>query len=237
MVQTVDELRRLSSIMRDEIREVFDSRRPFGPHSADGFRDHPKIAELVFSTENQIWREYSTRPRIIVGRKGSGKTSVLRQTGQSEYYKLVHRVSTSEMLLQCIDSLFTGPTDLRNIPAEVAGKVWGQMINTSLMVKILEQEKLYKFPNIERYFEISGLINEKKGRNFFALLRSFPSSGDSGSIGTVINVIVTAILHVRGETGLEYESAVIEMDKYLDLKNIKAVIILDSLEEYPAGDH
>lgn len=237
MAQSVKDLLSLSSDIQDQIRSVFDARQPFGPSAAKGFRVFPEVANLVFSTENQVWREYLTHPRMIIGRKGSGKTSVLRHTQQSNKYKIVHRVSTSDMIVQCIDTLFKDPTDLHSVSAEYSGKIWGQMINTSLMAEILKKDKLYNFPNIERYFEVSDLISEKRGKNIFSLLRSIPNNDMGGSFGSLLNSIISAILHVRGETGLEYESAVSEMDKYLLNSGVNCVVILDSVEQYPLSDH
>ncbi|WP_188716643.1 P-loop ATPase, Sll1717 family [Paracoccus acridae] len=236
MSNTVNDLMNLSPNAQEQVRIAFDPRRPFGPSSANGFRDFPQVAELAFSTENQIWREYLSHPRMIVGRKGSGKTSVLQQTQKSNYYKLVHRISTSEMIEKCVDELFTSPTDTRNVSAEIAGKVWTQMINTSLMTELLKKDKKYPFHAIEKYFEVSGLLSDRRGRNLFALMRNIPS-GDSSSISATVSLIVSTILHLRGETGLEYENAVVEMDEYLCSRKAKCVVILDSIEEYPLHDH
>lgn len=67
-------------------------------------------------------------------------------------------------------------------------------------------------------------------------MRGLPA-GEHSSIASVVNIIVSAILHFRGESGLEYENAVTEMDEYLSERNMKTVIILDSVEEYPLHDH
>lgn len=165
-MKSVTELINLPNFTKNEIREIFDSRHPFGPSGAHGFREHPEIAELVFSTENQIWREYLTRPRMIVGRKGAGKTSVLRQTQNSKVYKLVHRISTDDMITQCVSSLFEGPNDYHTVSAETAGKIWRQMINTSLMTELLKLDEVYDFARIERYFEFSGLTNDKMSSRY-----------------------------------------------------------------------
>lgn len=227
------DLMTLSIDSKEAIRHVFSARRPFGPSSAHGFRDFPEVAELVFSTENQLWREYLTHPRMIVGRKGSGKSSILYQTEKSKYYRFVHRVSTSDLIIQCIDAFFKSPTDFKTVSAEAAGKVWTQMLNTSLMTELLAHDENFRFNHIERYFEVSGLMCDRRGKNLFSILRGLPS----GEPGSVINLIISAIVQIRGETGLEYQRAVVEMDDYLKLSNSRAVVILDSVEEYPLHDH
>ncbi|MVO18375.1 P-loop ATPase, Sll1717 family [Parasedimentitalea huanghaiensis] len=235
-MRTVEDLLSLPPNLINGIKHVFGPRRPFGPSSSNGFREHPDVSELVFTTENQMWKEYLNHPRIIVGRKGSGKSSILRQTEQSNEYGIVHRISTSDLLSQCIDTLFDGPADYRRISAEQSGKVWGQMINTALMAQVLKEDTVYRFTRMERYFEVSGLTLDKKGRNIFGMLRSLsPGSGDV--FATLLNTIISGILHYRGESGLEYQAALAELDEYLSERNLKTVIILDSVEQYPLDDY
>jgi hypothetical protein len=235
-MKRVEDLLSLPPHLVKGIKHVFGPRRPFGPSSNHGFRDYPDVRELVFTTENQVWKEYLTNPRIIVGRKGSGKSSILRQTELSNSYDIVHRVSTSDLLHQCEKTLFDGPEDLRIVSAELSGKVWGHMLNTALMAQVLREDSVYRFARIERYFEVSGVTHDTKGRNIFGILRNIPA-GNGDIFASLLNTIISGILQLRGETGLEYQEALAELDEYLTERNLKAVIILDSLEQYPLHSH
>lgn len=242
-MRNVDDLLKLPQYALTEIREIFDERHPFGPSSSGDFREFPDLEDIVFSTENQIWKEYLTKPRIILGRKGSGKSSVLGHTKRSNHYKIVHKLSTSQVAEDCALALFQGADNLKHVSAESSGKVWREIINASLMSEILSVDSKTQFPRIEKYFEVSGLQNHPGRGNVVGLLRNMrrgtsPTvSGEGTTFGVILQIIIESVLHFRKTSGFEYEAAVTEMDQYLGERNWKTVVILDSVEEYPLDDY
>lgn len=231
-MHTVSELLDLKPTTTDQIKFLFSDREPFGPSSARGFKDYPDIGRLIFSTENQIWREYVSRPRMIVGRKGAGKTSVLRMTELSQRYGVVHRISISNLLLEIIDSIFSDDKDFKKVPAEFVGKVWTQLINTSLMAEVIRKDKTYKFTRIQKYFDTSA-SGGGSDQGKFDILRKASKEMHSTLVGEIIELA----LRFRNGTKVEYRDALLELDEYLSEKNLYTVIILDSIEEYFIDDH
>ncbi|PZX19054.1 hypothetical protein LX81_00752 [Palleronia aestuarii] len=236
---------RLNDAERSEICKFFNDDRPFGPSQANGFRKAKRIQELVFSTENEIWKEYKRNPRVIVGRKGSGKTSVLSQTEHLGKFGVVFKPSLSKIIRQVGEQLFEHAHDLRRIDAEISADVWKRIVNVSLMGEVLKKFPDREFPKIEKYFfyigkkaegrEHRGNILEKSEAYVRGLITSLRSI-NRGSTESHIGYLVSLALDFAASSEIDFEEALDELDQFLEESDIHAIVILDSKEEYDVND-
>lgn len=228
----IKRLLNLSANEKEEISELFSGRMPFGPNSAHHFKEYPEIQDLVFSTENEIWKEYQTHPRMIIGRKGSGKTSVLAKTTHLKNFRLVHKVSTSELIEEVRKKIYDGNADLRKVPAEESAKVWRRAISVALMGRAIDEFSNHDFPLITKYFfkigeETGSVIRDRLS----ALKNSTPGSSD-----TIIGFLVNLGLRFATNLDVDYEDAIEELDLFLRENKIRTVVLVDSIEEYHLED-
>lgn len=74
---------------------------PFGPiDSADIDMNDVKALKLLFEQHNWIYKNLRNRPSIIIGRRGSGKTSYLRSVFFDKQYDHYTEIRTARMLAQ-----------------------------------------------------------------------------------------------------------------------------------------
>lgn len=99
---------------------------PFGPIDACELIENPEVLKELFETHNKIHARLHGRPSLVVGRKGSGKTTYLNSVQFDSNYKFVVNLNTSEAfysVIQSIGLISTGP-----IFAEMVQQVWKKVI-------------------------------------------------------------------------------------------------------------
>src|ERR1051325_11536015 len=70
---------------QEELRDYISHDQPFGPIDAEDIQS-PDMMEELFDQQNRVYRELISRPSIIIGRRGSGKTASLRSLLLNERY-------------------------------------------------------------------------------------------------------------------------------------------------------
>jgi len=74
---------------------------PFGPiDSGDIDSKDLKALQLLFENHNRVYKSLRTRPSIIIGRRGAGKTSYLRSVFFDGYYKHFTEIRMARVLGQ-----------------------------------------------------------------------------------------------------------------------------------------
>ncbi|MEM9806268.1 MAG: hypothetical protein AAF959_13395 [Cyanobacteria bacterium P01_D01_bin.56] len=66
----------LSEAAKSQLREYINHSSPFGPIKAEDINpNHSEAHHFLFEGYNRLYVEISPRSKIIVGRKGAGKTA------------------------------------------------------------------------------------------------------------------------------------------------------------------
>ncbi|MGJ8625720.1 MAG: P-loop ATPase, Sll1717 family [Sulfitobacter sp.] len=215
------------------LRRNFSESNPFGPSSARDIERESDVQELMFNTQNDIWREYQTGTRLIVGRRGAGKTTILRRTSSTSHFYVVHRIPLAEYMEEVRDLIFDDPQDYRKISAEITSKKWDRIVNVSLMSRVIAEDHNYQFARIKKYLSSIGVATDSPLKDRLNNLRKLSVDATN----TVVSLAVNAALLVLNEFSTEYEDALLELDEYLTEKNRKVVAIIDNIEEYHVDDH
>lgn len=63
----------------EKLRRLFTHERPFGPTNADNINDYAAFEEILDENNKIYGRNVNSNPSIIIGRRGSGKTSFMRK--------------------------------------------------------------------------------------------------------------------------------------------------------------
>ena len=85
--------------MLDTVRPYITKDEPFGPiDSTDIAPGDIKALSLLFDQHNWIYKNLRTRPSIIIGRRGSGKTSYLRSVFFDKQYDHYTEIRTARVL-------------------------------------------------------------------------------------------------------------------------------------------
>ena len=207
------------------IRQFLSPEEPFGPVDAGEITD-TKALEIIFERDNKIFRTLRQRASIIIGRKGSGKTSYLKSVCFDPNYTYVVSLKTSEALSRVIRSISL-LTDTE-VFCESVTDLWKTVIYIGLFGEIR-----HKLPITSRS---KSLINDYLAKiglrdggtiddilwKIAEIISERAKDKNHGILAEVIKVFDAVSFKLILET-LEAE---------LKRKNRRAVILLDSLDDF-----
>ena len=123
------------STTQDVLRNYFGPDQPFGPINASRITD-PEACRQLFDTENKVYAELTSHPSLslIVGRRGSGKTALLRSELLRNNYAIALELPAAESFQQVVKSIEEFP--VRVSPAESVSKVWSYILWIALLTEI-----------------------------------------------------------------------------------------------------
>lgn len=226
--KTVEDLIETTPTEVEELKIFVNRSAPFGPISASRLLDSETANDILFNTRNKVWEFYQKRPRVVIGRKGSGKTTILSHTHQLEDYRYVVNVPTAKAISEFRRSVYPNASDVGLVFVENAAEIWDRLLNTEIMA-LLPEDVIDSLSAVRSYLEA---INRGTGGLVHSLsnaLRENKEALDGGGIGYLIRA---ALDIYKGDGEGNYRKALGELDSYLNETNAKVVVILDSLENY-----
>lgn len=226
--KNVEDLIKILPEQVSELKQFVHRSAPFGPINASRLLDATSANEILFNTRNKVWEFYQRRPRIVIGRKGSGKTTILSHTHRLEEYRYVVNIPTARAISEFRDSVYPSPSDVGLTFVEEAAKAWDRLLNTEIMA-LLPISVIDRLPAIRKYLETINRGNDGGAHSLSAALNENKEALDGGYIGYIIRA---AIDFCKGNGEINYSKALAELDNHLAKTNSKAVVIVDSLENY-----
>ncbi|MEM1143489.1 MAG: hypothetical protein AAGI88_12975 [Pseudomonadota bacterium] len=209
---------------RESLLGHFSEDEPFGPINAS--QVHGREAnELLFDTHNKLYKGLSKRPSIVVGRKGAGKTAYLNSCYFDDFYRFVVKLDTAEQFMLVVDAVERAT--LPNYFAESVASVWDRIIHIALFCELRGK--------LPQHHRITNLISDylakhglNPGSGFAAVLWHIAdvlSDRSKGTVGIVAEI-------VRRVASTEYEELKKSFLQYLDERDQRVVVILDSLDDF-----
>ena len=226
--KTISDLINLSPFEESELKRFVNRSTPFGPINATRLLESETAGSILFNTRNKVWEFYQQRPRIVIGRKGAGKTTILQHTHQLEDYRYVIKVPTAKAITEFRKSVYPNASDVGLIYVEDAAEIWDRLLNTEIMA-LLPENTIKNLADVRSYLEA---INRGAGgisKSLTSALNDNKEALDGGGLGYLIRA---ALDIYKGDGEGAYKRALSELDWYLADSNAKVVVILDSLENY-----
>lgn len=141
--------------MFDTLRPYITKDEPFGPiDSVDIDPRDTDAMNRLFEKHNWIYKNLHQRPSIIMGRKGSGKTSYLRAVFFDRQYDFYIEIRTAH-LLGHISSVIQGLTRDAVFP-ETLSELW----ETILWTCVLAEMRAYGFMTFEALQVVNAYLNK-----------------------------------------------------------------------------
>ena len=215
----------LEAVDSRTLAKYFTVESPLGPLNARLVTD-AKVLELLTETELVAVRNQSRRPSIVVGRRGSGKTSYLRRLGLEHHSGLFIDIKTERtfnLILGAIDSAIPQQVSVESVASMWDGVFWNCLLWLLLRAgrpqvgRVLVKEHLARIGLTEcrSIEEVMGVLSASfqrlaKASGPFAVERI--NEYLCGSQYAHLQALATQDLASRGEA---------------------ALIVLDSLDDYP----
>lgn len=207
---------------------------PFGP--IDGrLIDDPEVHEQIFEQQYKVFAGLVSRPSIVIGRKGSGKTSCLNSAHFNNYNHVLN-LDTAEAFANVIRAINEkAEADAAPVFAETVTKIWRQVIYITLLYDI--ERKLpsnYRSRrSISDYLALVDLVGTYTIEEVLAKVSRIISN-NSGSKDGNLSEKPAGFFHdiMRMLHPIEFDTAIEELINDLKQNKHRAVILLDSLDDF-----
>jgi len=198
---------------------------PFGPiDSGDIDSSDLKALLMLFEKHNWIYKNLHSRPSIIIGRRGSGKTYYLRSVFFDHQYDFYVEIRTPHVLGQVASAIQKLSSEV--VFSEMVSELWDMILWIAVFLEIRKHPVLP--PNelnvVKRYLEKIGVraadTVEDVLRNVAEMLEKIAGKNES----------TKAALLWEDRISLEDAKSVVL--KNLQIKEKKFAILMDSLDDF-----
>lgn len=199
----------------------------FGPTNAELIKvDDPEILRKFFDPQNKICNAIKLNPSIVIGRRGSGKTAYLHSVFLDSEYEVILEIRTSKTFSQIVSQI-EGNTPRYALVEEIES-LWDDLFYLALMAELAK-----RYPRNSRQLAKLKLFVGKIDANtnsidtfIWKVVKVLAARSSGNLIGSVSAIAEEFI-------GLDFEHAKQIALSILHEKKIKAIVLLDSLEQYP----
>lgn len=221
---------KLSDQQIEELRYYITPEQPFGPENARLVK-LPYVRTILFNKHNMLCREYRQNPRIIIGRRGSGKTALITNTGILDVHTHVLSLHPEEVI-NTVKSIIYPDDSSENQFVESIAKVWKVTLNSMLMAKICKESELQDLPRARAYLATCDIPVDSAVSGVMGSFRKRAEDLKSGVPSFLINTFLDSL----NVGTADYGTARDEIDCFLEKTGRTAVIIIDSLDDYFLND-
>lgn len=215
---------------KEKIEKYVHEDFPLGPINAETI-DDPYVSDVLFEEHNKLYDRITERPSIVLGRRGSGKTSFLQHLQYGDKYKVAVLIDTSDAFTKIIRSVqATIESDGFIFPEDVA-KLWHALfwVEISYQIQKIFPKRASKFETFEKLFEIFDLKADMRPSAIIqTVLRVLKNRSEDGNLGMAADVF----FHLLDERGTSFEEIKDSCQSVLDEEKSRAIILLDSLESF-----
>ena len=214
--------------MNEVLKPYITKDEPFGPiDSADIDIEDVDVLEKLFEQHNWIYRNMRHRPSIIMGRKGSGKTSYLRSVYFDDKYEYCTEIRTDHALTH-ISKVVQGLTKDDAVFPETLAELWETILWVCMFSEIRNQSLLSQdeLSLVNEYLEKVGVQDAgsvddvlwKLARMFDDILDAEPKDG------------LSEILRLFDRVA--FNNTLSTVTNSLKSADKKFVILMDSLDDF-----
>lgn len=214
--------------MQNILKHYVNHSTPFGPTDAGLIKTEHKLAlKELFDPQNKIYNALQANPSIIIGRRGSGKTAYLHSIFADKEFGIVQEIKTSKTFSQIVSTIEEGAPAA--YLSENIAELWDELFYFALFAEVAFKYKgeSRELRLINDYVAKESLRSDHSVDSFlWKVVRSLRDKSGQNLIGAVADI-------VKSVTGIEFDDAKSLVISILDKKKERAILLMDSLEQYP----
>jgi hypothetical protein len=218
--------------LETSLRSLFSHDRPFGPINA-GRIDDPAAFRQLFDTDSRVYADLVRHPSVslIVGRRGAGKTALLRSVTLLNQKQLIVELPAADAFQQLVRTVQGFPVGVS--PGERLSKVWNLLFWAALLAKIRDSapsepslvavgrflDGLEMPRNVDPYFamrQLAGCLRERASEHH-----------DDDAVEAAADFI-----NLLQFGGVGFREAQRSATEYLNESGTSAIILMDSLDDF-----
>lgn len=204
--------------LQQSLLGYIDRHRPFLPIDASTLQED--VREAFFDSRHELFSEYQTKPQIVIGRRGAGKTAFLESAHFTHKKDLVVSVDKGRALGQvCL--VVDGIPQGGRYPEAIA-ELWDSIIYTNVL-----QQAVGKYGELKLGRDYLGKIGASpsatKDSIAWTLLGTLKDTQKSGTVGTIAEL-------VRRLHSVSFHDAKEELFQELRRRDARVIVLIDSLD-------
>lgn len=207
-----------------ELRKKFTHEKPFGPTNAANLLTHPELFSRTIDPQSKITKRFRNNPSIIIGRRGSGKTTFLFGVVN---HAVCESLSSAKIFSDIVRAINTKADTF--IFHENVADLWEHLFTLALFRKTSQKfnKPAYDLAILKDYCSKNGLGDEGSIEDW--LWRIVRIAKTKVRIDTIASVadIVTEL------TGANFQTAKKSFIEILKYNDARALLQIDSLDQYP----
>lgn len=223
----MEDLKRLTSEEIESLKYHITPDQPFGPSNAADFKADETSRKVVFNRQNELCAQYRRDPNIVIGRRGSGKTSMIQNSEIVDSHDVTVRIDPSQMM-EYVRETAIGSRDVDDVFVESIKRCWEIALDSVMMSDICRGAPLKDLPHVRKFLAGAGIKIESDVNSILGSLRRIGQDLRETTYGALINVLFYYI----DSSDSNYREAVRELDEYLKYKKKTCLIIIDTVEDY-----
>lgn len=214
---------------KNPLLDYFPKDSPFGPISASGIKE-PAVYRELFHTSNLIYQELASHPSLIVGRRGAGKTAFLNSFLLEDNGDVIVELPPHAAFRQIIESI-RDLTQGSGVFVEEVAELWTVLLWTTVCSRIVKADQK-RTKKIQAY--LSGL-GVKTRLSPYGVMKTVLHvlSERGGSKPSAVLAEITEELAFNDVTFAEARDQALD---WLEENGVRAVILMDSLENFQLDD-
>jgi hypothetical protein len=212
-----------------DLKNYFTHEQPFGPVQAIKTKD-PLIFESLFYKKNLLYEEMSHRPSLIVGRRGAGKTVFLRSVILNPTYSVIVELPPEQAfrdVVRTIEEMCTGVVFVEEIR-----NIWDVVLWSALFIEMLRSEKCHGLGGLEKLGQYTSGLGIEPRMGVYTVMRKvveiIKERGGSHPMAMIADFVDQIAFN-----GVVFGEARDTCLSFLTDNNMCAIILLDSLDQFP----
>jgi hypothetical protein len=200
----------------------------FGPTDAGLIKvNDTDILRKFFDPQNKICNAIKLNPSIVIGRRGSGKTAYLHSVFLDSEYQVVLEIRTAKTFSQIVSQIESNTP--RYALVEEIEALWDDLFFLALMAELAKRypKKSQELARLKNFIaKVDPDANIPIDSFLWKVVKTLSTRNSGNLIGSVSAV-------VEQVTGVHFECAKQIALDLLEAEKIRAIVLLDSLEQYP----
>ncbi len=213
----------LNAEQAELIKNYITEDEPFGPVDAKEIGE-TLAQRILFDSHNKIYKELHQRPSIVIGRKGSGKTSYLHAAYFEKNYDYIVEINTPDAFIQIIRAV--EQMSKGTWFAEAIAQLWETVLWIGLFSEIRSSLSMDTKRSVNAYLSKIGIRDNSSIDDVLWTIADVIAEKASGkTIGIIADIL-------RRTDDISYAEVKDLVCDELRRRKQRAVIMLDSMDEF-----
>jgi len=208
---------------KELLRTYITKSEPFGPMNASEITE-PTARKILFDVHNNLYKSLHKRPSVVIGRKGSGKTSYLQSSHFDATYDYVYEVDTPRALvgvIEAVEKLSKGV-----LYAETVADLWETVLWIPMLSQLRRELPMAEKNKINAYLAKIGIRSEGTIDDvLWSIVDVLAEKAKDKPIGIISDIL-------RRTDTISFSDVKTSVTDSLKKEKKRAAILIDSLEDF-----